>query len=543
MATTTWTAGNGSFTAAGNWNAGVPGSGVDAIITGTSTAPLAITFATSNIIANTLSMTYATLSMSSGSLTLQNASNMALAQTSTGFTQTGGTLEFQNGANNAAISYIAAVSQAAGTLKVDAGSLDVYGASSFSGTLAGAGDIWLRGGYTYTPDAGVSLTAAEILLYDGGSVLALNANVTYGGDLYLEYTGNNGGLNLGTSTLTLTGSDQLLGYIYGAGRVISQGTAALDNGTLGGSAVLENKGTVTEANGYTVGDSSASTAKLLNDVGAIINITGDNGIGRNGSTTLINSGTLEKTAGSGTSYIDPQVTSTGTIAANTGTLYFRDSDSFSGTIGGTGTVTLGYGYQYTVGAGTVLSVANLTFTDNGTEVTFAGNETYVGNLYLYNNSFLNLGATTLTLTTGSESIHGDIIGTGRLITTTSAFDAENMFIGGSVTLENKGTLTTAGGFTVGDSGSSTATLLNDIGATIAITGTTGIGRDGNASIINDGTLQFSGSGGTDYIDPIFTSPGTVIANIGTLYFRNADTFSGQINGTGTSLSATASPTT
>ncbi len=533
MPSTNWTgtAGDNNFNTAGNWTAGVPIAGEDATIDGTATAPLTILFKTGTDTANTLGMAYATLSMSGGSLTLQNASGLDA------FIQSAGTLDFQNGGSNSAVSSFGGpVTETGGTIKVDAGALDLYGGGSFAGKLTGAGAIVFRGAQTYTLNSGTSLTLGALDVIDNGTTLALATSLTYTGALYQA---GNTAITLGANTLTLSGTDTLGGLVTGAagGRLVSSGSLTTDAMTLGGALVLENKGTLSFGSIYNlyIGDSSSSTASLLNDAGATIDITGDFTMFRNGNTTLVNAGTLEKTGSNGTSYIDPALTDTGTILADSGTLYFRNNDSFAGAINGTATVAFGGSGTDTLLTGTVLNVAHVDVVDNGTDLVLTLPLIYSGSLYQAVNTAITLGANTLTLS-GTDTLGGLVTGAagGRLVSSGS-LTADYMTLGGALVLENKGTLSfgSNNNLVIGDSSSSTASLLNDAGATIDITGDWSIYRNGNTTLVNAGTLEKTGNTGTSYIDPALTDTGTILADSGTLYFRNNDSFAGAINGTAT----------
>ncbi len=92
---------------------------------------------------------------------------------------------------------------------------------------------------------------------------------------------------------------------FGAGAVVNGGgTMSLANATIagltvGGTATLNDTGTVIQTGAVTIGDASASAAHLTIASGATWQLDGNVGIarGKSASSTLTVSGTLIKTAG------------------------------------------------------------------------------------------------------------------------------------------------------------------------------------------------------------------------------------------------------
>jgi hypothetical protein len=93
--------------------------------------------------------------------------------------------------------------------------------------------------------------------------------------------------------------------------------------------------------------------------GGVFDMLVDENAETNGS--VINSGLIEKTAGTGVSYIQGDLTSTGTITAATGTIDFQyaANSTIGGTVSGAGTVYFVSGGNYTIEAGTKFTVATL----------------------------------------------------------------------------------------------------------------------------------------------------------------------------------------
>ena len=282
--------------------------------------------------------------------------------------------------------------------------------------------------------------------------------------------------------------------------------------------------TLSTTNGFTVGDSTTSTAKLQIDAGGVVNLVGSNGIGRNGSGTITNAGTFEQTNGSATALIDPQFTQTkgGVVVANSGVIEFENNDSFTGGLNGTAEIAFGGGFIYTLNAGTTIGVANLVVTDNGTNIVVTTSLTDSGSLTLTGSNFITLNAgVTLTLS-GAASLHGDVTGSGTLLLNnpTALFTLDGMTLGGTATLEDKGLAGQGvGNVTLGDSSASVAVLKIDAGASYSITGNGYIYQNGNASISNAGTFQKTGGTGVSYIYPIVSNTGTILVNTGGMNFQ------------------------
>jgi hypothetical protein len=352
--TTTWTgqAGSNNFNAALNWSAGVPSATTDAEIDGTSASPLAISLAGGTDSARSLNTTFTTLELSGGALTI------ALASSLDTLSQSGGLLLFQNQGTAATRStFTGPVTQTAGTLAVDSGTLDLLAPDELAGTIVGAGMLNLDGATTFDP--GLALPIATLGI---GSTLTLATSIGYAGIL----EAGNATVVFSDQTLTLNNAvdDLRKASLVGSGTLVNAGTLALDELTVGGGNVLENEGTATLAGGNLIlGDNVESTAALLNDAGAVFDITGDGGIvggAAHGYPDVVidNAGIFEKTGGTGTSMVDARFASTGTVLANSGTLAFENSNTYAGTIAGAGAVVFD-GATDMLAAGAILTVSTI----------------------------------------------------------------------------------------------------------------------------------------------------------------------------------------
>ena len=107
--------------------------------------------------------------------------------------------------------------------------------------------------------------------------------------------------------------------------------------TIGGTTTFDNSKTVTQSGGsVTLGDASRHAAQLKNEAAGVWNIADNSGIGRGSSalSSISNSGTFEKTGGTGTSTITPAVANALNLLVSSGTLDFK------GAVSGTGTDTI-----------------------------------------------------------------------------------------------------------------------------------------------------------------------------------------------------------
>jgi hypothetical protein len=412
MTTTSWQAAtSGDWNIASNWNDGVPIIGVDAYIVESASNPLTVTFSTNvSDTAQSLSMENATLSMSTGTLDLQRASNlgdyMMGIQSTNAFHQSGGTIIFENDESLNNTSDIegeaSGVVQTGGTIQVNQGTLDILGNSNFAGTLTGeggptGGTIVLETDSTYRFMPGVRLETAALMLNPGtNTALIVETNVAYAG--YFTAVGGGDDLDVTTNTFTLTGTDELNGLVTGTtGEVLSQGTLTDDYMTLGGGT-LENQGTVLQGNKIT------DSTSILNDAGATYDINSNSTILGGGD--FINAGTLGKSSTTGTANIDASVTSTGTILVTLGTLEFDGTNNaYSGSIDGSGTITFAGGMDaysgpvatHTLSAGTALNISNVNLMGNGTTLSLAGSLTYGATFY--ENATSNVGQVTFSTST------------------------------------------------------------------------------------------------------------------------------------------------
>ncbi len=194
-----------------------------------------------------------------------------------------------------------------------------------------------------TLTAGFAISPATTVDFDNGATLALAANTTFAGTFDdTAYYGSQ--IDAGSYTLTLTGSSTIAGTggqeaIVGPGTLANSGDLQLDLAVLADGATLNNTASITQSgNGLTLGG-GAGGATLSNAASGTYAIADDTGIGTGGSgaSSIVNYGLFEKSGGTGTSQISPELISSGTIEAASGRLDFTGGvDVLSGAIIGAG---------------------------------------------------------------------------------------------------------------------------------------------------------------------------------------------------------------
>jgi hypothetical protein len=360
----------------------------------------------------------------------------------TGFLTNTGTLD----AGTGTLGFPGSVSDTNGTLQAAGGAiLDLTGgngAAKFAenGTFTGAGTgaIYLDTGALATGSSGATLNIPSTLAFDwsaGTISVPLNATLTYNGTLTLNGSGgvelSGGGTFQNNGTINLTGAGNL------------------DIGHTGGNA----------------------TTTLLNPAGATIDIENNSSITNNGTPygpggPLMNAGTIEKTAGTGTLSITGFLSNTGTLDIATGTF------GLPGSAGDTNGM-------YDIATGAILDLTGgngfASFTEKGT---FTGSG--AGSIYL----------DTGTLTTGSS-------GATLNIPSTLAFD----WSAGTISVPLNATLTYNG--------------------TLTVTGSSGVELTGGGTFQNNGTINLAGTGNLD-IGHAGGSPMTTLVNVAnaTIDFQN-----------------------
>jgi hypothetical protein len=365
-----------------------------------------------------------------------------------------------------------------GTVAVASGEIAFEGGGTFSGTLNGTGLLSFQNS-TYNVGSLTGAASLSVEFYQ--STLNLTSGVTINGTLVANGSPSTillGGNTLAVATLDLLHAGATL-YFDQAGSFTTSGAGTIvdwySNGnmlSIGGGATWSNSGTMAMGGVLQLGDSDVvngtSAGTFINQAGAVLDFTSDdaaihqgtyyNGFGNNiaSGAVIQNAGTLAKTGGTGTSYIDGTLTSTGTLATTTGTLALENGGAISGVIAdgsaivfGTGTFTDG---ALTIGGGATVS-NSVTINANGI-MTLGDSSASAANFA--NSGLFDLG------TGGGIAIGGSVGGTFTNTGTVIANPASGRDAI-AVSVVNTGTMTAASG-TLALTGTVTGTGVLDIGA-------------------------------------------------------------------------------
>lgn len=399
-----------------------------------------------------------------------------------------------SGSTNAAGTQSTSINSLAGSGQVALGAVTLTianGSDTFAGVIGGTGGITVSGGVetltganTYTGattiSGGTLALAGNGALYSGGTVSAngiFDISGLIGGSASIGSLAGSGTVNLGASNLTITnGADYFAGTItgtgsltiqggtqilagannYSGGTVIAAGTLQLGRGLTGGSItgdVLDN-GTLAfdRADSFAFAGAISGTGALVQEGVGTTALTGTNSYSGG---TQITSGTLQIGNGGTSGSITGNVLDNGTLAFDR-----TDAQSFSGTISGTGGVsvigtgplTLTANNSYS-GAASIASGATLILTsgsiaassdvtDNGTLDLSGASGPRLSSLG--GSGQVLLGGNSLTLTNGADTFSGAIAGTGGLTLNGGAQTLGGVNSYGGATVINGGTLTVNG---------------------------------------------------------------------------------------------------
>jgi RHS repeat-associated protein len=258
--------------------------------------------------------------------------------------------------------------------------------------------VALSGG-SYT--GGVTFNVAQ----GGTADLTGGQTTTYGGTLTGSGPGtvrfNAGALHTGLGGMTLNFAGTMFQWTGGSifaslGDVTNLGTINLAGAGSKGffeDAILDNFGTIIQTGSGNLGlhSDNATPTTLKIEPGASYLIGSDSGIDNpfGGKTALINAGLIRKAAGSGTSqlFIPGTLTNTGTIEADSGTLFLdvNSIDQLSGTTltGGTWKALNGSTLKFRTDTSIVTNAANITLSGTGATIgALAGLTTNSGMLTL-----------------------------------------------------------------------------------------------------------------------------------------------------------------
>jgi fibronectin-binding autotransporter adhesin len=469
----------------------------------------------------------------------------------------------------------------AGGLTISGGAESLEGTNSYTGatTIGGGATLALLGAGTIATSSGVadngtfdisgtiSGTAVQSLSGGvGGSVVLgnntlqlTNANDTFGGSI-----GGSGGVTVSGGSETLSGANAYTGAtsvgtggalaLIGAGSIAaSSGIAdngAFDiSGTAAGASVqtLSGVGTValggqtlalTNANdtfGGSIGGSGGVTvsggSETLSGTNAY---TGATSVGTGGALALSGTGSIETSsvltdnghfsiAGvtSGASLMS--LSGSGLVALGTQNLTLTNaSDTFAGSIGGSGCVTVGGGSELLSGANTY---TGCTAVGSGASLTLIGAGSIAASNGIVDNGTFDISTSAAAV----QSLTGGAGGLVVLGNNTLAITNANGTFAGSIA--GSGGLTVSGGTATltGASGYSGATTIGS-GATLALSGAGSIAA--SSGIADNGNFDISGTAAGASVQTL-SGAGTVTLGGQTLALTSAnDTFGGSIGGSG-----------
>jgi conserved repeat domain/conserved repeat domain/conserved repeat domain len=515
-------------------------------VTGTSPTPLVLN---SHTINNSGTITYHPLGGGQGNqLTFQgtgsivNQSGALLNVTdNSSFLQSGGSTTIVNAGTiqTSGSSSIASTitNNATGLIKPTGGMLSLLSGTS-NGILdaVSPGAINFGGGSTFTITGGTWGGS-------GGGFWVTGGDVTFSGNFSVSDLAFNSGQIDGSATLTLTGANAWGGGpMAGAGTTINIGTLTMSNNgnSFLDSRTFTNNGTVNYQAGG--GSLQLKNGAAFNNAG-LFDIQGDVNLTCNCATPglfhNIGTGTLQKSAGSGTAVITAPFNNDGSVSSSLGTLQFAALGTHNGSFSAGSTSTISFTSTNTFNApSTITGAGNISFpsgsdtinsgtvtpatlTVSGATVTLNSAAT-VGTLKVHNASILNgTGPITINGIGPLSEWSGGTIGGSGTLTINASSQMQIDGLTGAMALNtrplvNNGTLNynaTSNNLLL-----TNAVLTNAASGTFNVDDTVGIGSIGTTSISNAGTMQRS-IAGTEIMNPPATNTGTINANAGQLDFN------------------------
>ena len=428
--------------------------------------------------------------------------------------------------------------------------LTLSGASTFAGTINGAGTLALSGG-TDGFGAGASVSVANIDLLSGTKA-SLNENLLYDGDIGIA---SGATLKLGGHTLTLKGSgSSISGVISGAG------TLAL----AGGSQSL-NSGAVLSVSNWTTSGSDAATVNenltyggtfsagvattLTIGSGDALTLTGTasfSGKANGAGTLAFSDGTDTFNTGADIASADTTISNSAILTVNANatvggalsqesgtTLSIGSGDklslsgsgsTFAGTIAGLGTLAFTGGTQ-ALNSGVSITVSDWTIS-GAAATTLNESFAYAGTYSQVMGTSLTVGTNDTLSLTGPANLGGYVTGGGTIALSNATLSG--LVVGGTATLSDASIVDQTGQVTIGDASSNGATLSIAAGSRYDIQTDDGIaiGASANSVIDDNGLLIKTTATGTAKIAVAISDAGTIEAASGTLDLSQAISGSG-----------------
>ncbi len=412
----------------------------------------------------------------------------------------------------------------AGRFSVTSGTLLLEGTD----TLAGGTGIDTAAGTTFEFDldnaasalTGQSADVAGTVTGTGSGTVLFNS-----GAIYNQHQSATDGI--ATATLSFpAGMAQVTGASFEAGtggiQVLNAGELDYVGSAAHGEINLENAGTI--INKGTTDLTDGNQTAFVNDATGIVDFTTDAGVsyvnnGHGGSLSFTNKGLIEKTGGTGTSYLGDSAAANGIGFENLGGSITIDTGSIE-LVNGHGTAAYTYG-PLTVATGSVFDISlgtgNL-YTSGTFSVAGGGTVQYDGGQwYGPDGDFgqdttvpatLNFAAGTFQLRGGDFADETNLVNTGE-IDLAGANDLSFLDNKGIVRVTDAGPLTSIDGF------------LNDTGGLLKFEADATVTDGYHANITNKGTIDKSGGTGTiDLSSNSLTNEGTIECGSGTIKLGN-----------------------
>ncbi len=446
----------------------------------------------------------ATTFTNNGTVTMPGAGYLYLYDTSVFNNSTSGVFDIQS---DAVVTYSGVTHSFNnfGLLKKTSGS----GSSGFQAVLNNTGTISVESGTLSLNSLGKTFNGG-IYNVTAGNDLSLDVLININGTLTGALNGAldwNNNLSVATSaTFNFTGTNPVnwnSGILAGGGTLTNASKISLtSNGSryISGATTLRNNGMVTmPGGGYLY---LYDTAIFNNTLSGIFDIQSDatlsySGLGHN----FLNAGLLKKTTSTGDAQIQFNLTNTGTVSVEKGTMTMDYlAKTFDGGI-----------YNVTLGSQLILDT-QINVSNMLTGV-LDGAITWINNISVASTATFDFtGAVGVNWTANSLIGGGTLTNSSKLSLTTNG----SRYISGGTTLKNKGVMTmpSAGYLYLYD----TSVLNNFSGGIFDIQSDAIISYSGSDAhnFINDGTLKKSTSTGDALIQCYLTNTNRIIVDSGTL---------------------------
>jgi hypothetical protein len=468
------------------------------------------------------------LTVQSGTIT----STAAVLDVTGAFTDTGGMVEFLGRDTILAGPFSQATT---GDIVVQSGALELEGNGTLAGTISGTGRILVESGTTtIASTAKISLTSIEV----GGGTLMFGAGEALKQSFWLVPQGQ---LNTEGYNLTLDAASTLQGELVGKSAVYMAGGGVLNGLSLDGTSHLYLTSSVTETGNISFANATGSRSVMNIETSGRLRVAGNfvmTDQSQNGE--LLIAGNLVKTGGSKTATIDTNVTSTGTIGIEIGTLVFEGPDNtFGGLISGQGTFAIAGGQNY-FSSSLTLSAVRFELAQGNEQLTLTHSLSYGGEWSQVGGT-LWLDGPSVGVTTGGETglDGGMVTGNGTFTTAAIALvNASGIDFEGSATLKVAGDVNQTSSVGFGAQIGSAPTLDIESGAVWTIENNASLGgqvnspEQENGLFINDGLVQKVNGDSNSFIAGTFDNVGTLAVDNSVLTLNGGGTLGGTLTGNG-----------